>query len=180
MFNAAMRMQALVEDLLAYSRLTTHGQPFAPVDLNEIASNVLSDLEVRIQESEAQVAVSLLPTIEADPVQMHQLLLNLIGNALKYYRPEEFPVVKVRATIEGNICRLTVADNGIGFDEKYLDRIFRVFERLHGRGKYEGTGIGLAICHKIVSRHGGEITANSIPGKGSTFRVVLPIAHGED
>ena len=175
MFNASTRMQSLIQDLLEYSRLTTHGQPFTPVNLSKITSDVLSDLEVRIQESQAQIAVGLLPTIEADPMQMHQLLLNLIGNALKYYRPEEAPIVTVRAKIEDNVCRLSVADNGIGFDEKYSERIFRVFERLHGREKYEGTGIGLAICRKIIDRHGGEITVSSKPGEGSTFTVLLPV-----
>jgi light-regulated signal transduction histidine kinase (bacteriophytochrome) len=175
MLNAATRMQAMVQDLLEYSRLTTHAQPFAPVDLNQVASEVLSDLEVRIEESGGQVAVGLLPTIEADATQMSQLLQNLINNALKYYRPEEPPVVRVRAKVKDNVCRLTVEDNGIGFDEKNLNRIFRVFERLHGRGKYEGSGIGLAICRKIVNRHGGEITATSTPGKGATFIVTLPV-----
>jgi len=177
MFNASSRMQALIQDLLEYSRLTTHGQPFVPVNLSKVASDVLSDLEIRIQESHAQISVGSLPTIEADPVQMHQLLLNLIGNALKYYRPEAAPVISVRAKVEDNVCRLTVTDNGIGFDEKYLERIFGVFERLHGRDKYEGTGIGLAICRKIVDRHGGEISATSKSGEGSTFIVELPVTH---
>jgi PAS domain S-box-containing protein len=177
MFNASTRMQALIQDLLEYSRLTTHGQPFVSVHLNEIISDVLSDLEIRIQESHAQIVVGQLPAIEADPVQMQQLFLNLIGNALKYYRPEESPKIKVNAEIQENLCRLTIADNGIGFDEKYSERIFRVFERLHGQGKYEGTGIGLAICRKIINRHNGEITVTSKPGKGSTFIVTLPITH---
>ncbi len=177
MLNAATRMQHLIQDLLEYSRLTTHAQPFAAVDLNSIASDVLSDLDVLIQETEGQVAIGLLPTIEADTTQMHQLLLNLVGNALKYHRPEAPPVVKIKAAIDNEICRLTISDNGIGFDEKHLERIFRVFERLHGRGAYEGTGIGLAICRKIVTRHQGEITATSRPGEGSTFIVTLPASH---
>jgi PAS domain S-box-containing protein len=174
MLNAATRMQTLIQDLLTYSRLTTHAHPYEMVDLNAVASEVLSDLEARIEETSGQVAVGNLPTIEADPIQMHQLLQNLISNALKYYRVEAPPIVIVRAKVENKLCRLTVKDNGIGFDEKHLTRIFRVFERLHGRGKYEGTGIGLAICRKIVDRHRGDITATSTPGKGSTFVVTLP------
>jgi PAS domain S-box-containing protein len=180
MFNASMRMQSLIQDLLEYSRLTTHSQPFVPVDMNKVASDVLSDLEIRIQESHGQIVIGILPTINADPVQMHQLLLNLIGNALKYHRPEEAPRISVKAKIEDNVCNLSVADNGIGFDEKYSERIFRVFERLHSRGKYEGTGIGLAICRKITDRHGGEITVTSKPGEGSTFVVMLPVNHNNE
>lgn len=175
MLNAATRMQQLIQDLLEYSRLTTHAQPFASVDLNQIAAEVLSDLESRIGEVKGQVTVDHLPTIDADSVQMHQLLQNLIGNALKYHQAERPPVVKVQAQVDGESCRLTVEDNGIGFDEQYLERIFRVFERLHGRDKYEGTGIGLAICRKIVERHGGHITATSQPGQGATFIVSMPV-----
>ncbi|MFC1975105.1 ATP-binding protein [Chloroflexota bacterium] len=180
MLNAATRMQTLIQDLLTYSRLTTHAQPFELVDLNTVASEVLSDLEARIEETSGQVAVGNLPTIESDPTQMHQLLQNLIGNALKYYCPEISPIVMIRAKVEDNLCHLTVKDNGIGFDEKHLARIFRVFERLHGRGKYEGTGIGLAICRKIADRHGGDITATSTPGKGSIFIVTLPVKQAKN
>jgi signal transduction histidine kinase len=119
-------------------------------------------------------------TLDADPLQMRQLLQNLIGNALKFHKPGEPPAVEVRGELvpaDGRpapLCRLTVRDNGIGFDEKYLDRIFDVFQRLHGRGEYEGSGMGLAICRKIVERHGGTITATSAPGRGATFVVTLP------
>ncbi|MBN1992377.1 MAG: PAS domain S-box protein [Anaerolineae bacterium] len=179
LLHAATRMQTLIQDLLTYSRLTTHAQPFTLVDLNKIASEVLSDLEGRIEEVGGQVAIGMLPTIEADPMQMGQLLQNLISNGLKYHRPTEPPLVKVRANIEEGLCRLTVADNGIGFDETHLERIFRIFERLHGHSKYEGTGIGLAICRKIVDRHGGAITATSAPGQGATFIVTLPLAQSK-
>jgi signal transduction histidine kinase len=178
--NAAIRMQTLIKDLLTYSQVTTHAQPFVSVDLNQVISDVLSDLEVRIEEVKGQVKLSSLPTIDADPLQMQQLFQNLIGNALKYHRPEEPPIVKVQGHIEGGVCQLSVEDNGIGFDEQQLERMFRVFERLHGRSKYEGTGIGLAICRKIVKRHGGNITAKSAPGEGATFMVTLPVGQRKE
>jgi len=121
-----------------------------------------------------------LHTIEADPMQMRQLLLNLIGNALKFQPPEALPVIKIASrtftTVTGKeLCELTIADNGIGFDEKYLEKIFAVFQRLHGRNEYEGTGVGLAVCRRITDRHHGTITARSQPGKGATFIVTLPV-----
>jgi signal transduction histidine kinase len=125
------------------------------------------------------VEVGELPTIEADPMQMRQLLLNLIGNALKFQPPGNQPVVRIsgRTFVNGAgevICELSVQDNGIGFDEKYLDKIFAVFQRLHGRGEYEGTGVGLAVCRRIVDRHHGNIVAHSKPGQGATFIVTVP------
>jgi PAS domain S-box-containing protein len=182
LLGSAGRMRRLIDDLLSFSRVATKGQPFARVDLAVLAEVVLADLEERIQETGAAVDVGPLPTIEADPTQMRQLLQNLIGNALKFHRPGVPPTVAIRSEVlppadgpdDRMVCRLTVTDNGIGFDEKYLDRIFQVFQRLHGRQDYEGTGVGLAICRKIVERHGGEITAQSSPGAGSTFIVTLP------
>ncbi|HVK18576.1 MAG TPA: PAS domain-containing protein [Fimbriiglobus sp.] len=179
--NSAGRMRRLIEDLLALSRVTTKGQPFAPVDLAAVAEGVLSDLEERIEETGAAVTVGPMPTIEADATQMRQLLQNLVGNALKFHRPGVPPAVSVQAEVvpdadgaaDRPVCRITVTDNGIGFDVKYLDRIFQVFQRLHGRGEYEGTGVGLAICRKIVERHGGTITARSTPGAGTTFVVAV-------
>jgi PAS domain S-box-containing protein len=177
MQNAAARMQSLIDGLLTYSRVTTKAQPFVPVDLIQVAHEVMSDLEVRIQEVGAQVDVGNLPRIEADPTQMRQLLQNLVANALKFHRPDQPPVVKLyadQATPNG-VCHIFVEDNGIGFDEKYLDRIFQVFQRLHGRGEYEGSGVGLATCRKIVERHEGRITARSAPGQGATFIITLPV-----
>jgi signal transduction histidine kinase len=177
MQNAAGRMQTLINDLLAFSRVTTKAQPFVPVDLARVAREVVSDLEARIEQSGATVEVGDLPVLDADPLQMRQLLQNLLGNALKFARPDIAPRVRL-GTEEGaepGTVRLAVADNGIGFDEKYLDRIFTVFQRLHGRGAYEGTGIGLAVCRKIAERHGGAITARSRPGEGATFLVTLPL-----
>ena len=179
MLNATRRMQSLVQDLLAYSRVASRALPFEAVDLSLVTREVLSDLEVRIAETSALVEVGDLPSIQADPVQMRQLLQNLIGNALKFHKEEQSPIVRVHAgpAAHDGFFRLIVEDNGIGFDEKYLDRIFTVFQRLHGRAEYEGTGIGLAVCRKIAYRHGGEITAMSAPGQGATFVVTLPRQH---
>jgi len=174
MLNAASRMQTLINDLLTFSRVTTKAQPFSRVDLNLIAREVLSDLEVRIEQAGGRVEVSTLPVIDADPLQMRQLLQNLIANALKFRKPDQPPVVQIFAASNDGVCKIFVADNGIGFDEKYLDRIFTVFQRLHGRGAYEGTGVGLAVCRRIVERHQGSITASTQPGQGATFIVTLP------
>ena len=176
MRNAAERMQNLIRDLLAYSRITTKVQPFVPTDLNIIVKEVLSDLETRIEQTKGIVKVSQLPTIEADPLQMRQLFQNLIGNALKFHQPELPPIINVAQIADSSesMVELQINDNGIGFDEKYLDRIFTPFQRLHGRSTYEGTGMGLAICRKIIERHGGRLTAKSIPDQGSTFTIALP------
>ncbi len=179
MQKAAQRMQKLIEGLLAYSRVTTKAHPFEMVDLSVIAHDVLSDLEVLIHNSGGKVEIGNLPTVQADPLQIRQLLQNLIANALKFHKEQHPPVVKVSADISNNgdreFCRMTVKDNGIGFDEKYAERIFGVFERLHGRQEYEGSGIGLSVCRRIVERHGGTIMAKSAPGEGATFTIDLPI-----
>jgi len=185
MSSSADRMQRLISGLLEFSRVTADETGFEQVDLNELIRDVLSDFEVVIEESGATVEVSDLPVIEADPRQMRQLFQNLIGNALKYRKEGIEPVVTISGVLEDGgengksvaekICRIVVKDNGIGFDEKYLDRIFRVFQRLHNRNDYEGTGIGLSLCRKIVERHGGELTARSSPGGGSSFIVTLPV-----
>jgi PAS domain S-box-containing protein len=188
MLNAAARMRTLINDLLAFSRVITKAQPFAPVDLAEVTREVLSDLEISIEQTGARVEVGELPVVEVDSRQIRQLLQNLIGNALKFHRPGEAPVVRISGAITEDgqqrenrnlsttaLCQLRVTDNGIGFDEKYLDRIFNIFEKLHGRNEFEGTGIGLAICRKIAERHGGSITATSKPGHGATFIVSLPV-----
>jgi PAS domain S-box-containing protein len=184
MQKAAARMQILINDLLTFSRVTTKAHPFAPVNLAEIASEVVNDLEGRIELVKGRVELGALPVIDAESLQMRQLLQNLIGNALKFRRPEEPPVVKVEAQIipdpvtpAKKLCQLTVSDNCIGFDEKYLDRIFNVFQRLHTRNEYEGTGMGLAIVRKIALYHGGDITAKSKPGQGSTFILTIPVVH---
>ena len=189
MQSAAARMQTLINDLLTFSRVISSSKPFVPVDLAVVTKEVLGDLEVRIEKTKARIQVESLPTLEADPMQMRQLLQNLIGNALKFQLPGSTPEIKITAKtlknplggggseIPEEVCELTVQDNGIGFEEKYLEKIFAVFQRLHGRGEYEGTGVGLAVCRRIADRHGGTITARSEPGKGATFIVTLPIRH---
>jgi signal transduction histidine kinase len=172
---AAERMQKLVEDLLRFSRVTTQGHPFAPVDLNEITRQVLLDLEGQVERTGAVVHVGTLPTINGDALQMRQLLQNLVSNALKFHRAGVVPEVTIDGVVADDQLRLSVRDNGIGFDPQYSLRIFRVFERLHGRTEYPGTGIGLALCRKIAERHGGTIAAESEAGVGSTFTVTLPL-----
>lgn len=184
MQNAAKRMDVLISDLLEYSRVSTRAQPFRKTDLGVIAQDVLSDLETRIKKSGGQVSIGPLPELEADPMQMRQLLQNLLANALKFHRPELPPIIRVESSLRengtngaasnGKIWELRIADNGIGFEEKYLDRIFTPFQRLHARADYEGTGMGLAVVRKIIERHGGTITARSKPGEGSTFILTLP------
>jgi PAS domain S-box-containing protein len=176
MQNAANRMKTLLDALLTYSRVTSKAQPFSPVDLREVVRDIVDDLEVRIEQTKGRVEVGDLPMLDADSTQMRQLFQNLTGNALKFHG-EESPVVKIYGRIldKGSHYRIFVEDNGIGFDEKYLERIFAPFQRLHGREEYDGTGMGLAICKKIVERHGGMISAESSPGKGSKFIITLPL-----
>ncbi len=185
MLNATTRMRTLIDNLLTYARVTTNAQPFVPVDLGEVLREVTSDLELRIQSEGAHIDAKDLPTIDADPSQMRQLMQNLIGNALKFRREETAPVITIRSAVvrrdrkgsvhDGEHCRISVEDNGIGFDKKFGDRIFQIFQRLHGRSQYEGTGIGLAISRRIVERHRGRITAQSSCGQGSTFTFTLPL-----
>ncbi len=183
------RMRSLIDDLLAYSRVTNKVRPFVAVDLSQIAKDVISDLDGRLQQTGGEIKLEELPTIEADALQMRQLLQNLLGNALKFRRPDTLPFVHVysRQLPEPNPldvtpvvpthCEIVVQDNGIGFEQIYTDRIFEVFQRLHGRDEYDGTGMGLAICRKIVDRHGGQITAESVPNHGARFIISLPLHH---
>ena len=175
MQGAAERMSTLIQDLLAFSRVTTRAQPFERISLEELIERVLLDLEIRIEESGGQVEVGVLPVVDADPLQMRLLFQNLISNALKFRREEEPPRVEISAQVGEERVLIAVEDNGVGFDEKYLDRIFDVFQRLHGRGTFEGTGMGLAIARKIVERHEGELTARSQVDQGSTFLIDLPL-----
>jgi len=165
----------LIEDLLAFSRVSTKGRPFTRVDLGEVARQVVTDLEVTIDEAGATVALGDLPTIDADGTQMRQLLQNLIANAIKFRRDGVAPAVRVTAVVRSGTAEIGVADNGIGFDDKYASRIFRAFERLHARSDYPGTGIGLALCRKIVERHHGSIAASGTPGEGAVFTFSLPV-----
>lgn len=178
MQQAAARMQTLIVDLLSLSRVTTQARPFTAVDLNKILTTVLNDLDMRIEETQAVIQVDPLPILEADETQMTQLFLNLLNNALKFTVPNQPPFVHIHSEPATGKNRtafiITVSDNGIGFDEQHLERIFGVFQRLHGRQEYEGSGVGLAICQKIVNRHDGLITARSQPGAGATFIITLP------
>jgi PAS domain S-box-containing protein len=175
MRDASQRMQTLINDLLSFSRVSTRAQPFTEVDMNALCQDVVSDLENQIDRTQGKVEISDLPMIEADPIQMHQLLQNLITNGLKFHREGFNPIIQVSAQTSDDECQLSVKDNGIGFELQYLDRIFKPFQRLHSREEYEGSGMGLAICRRIVERHNGGITAASAPGEGSTFIVTLPI-----
>ncbi len=188
MRGAAGRMQDLINGLLNYSRVSSRAQPFEPVQLSKVVSEVLTDLEARIEQAAARVEVTLLPEIDADPMQMRQLMQNLIGNALKFHRQDRLPLIRVeghalssqQAQERGyspheELCAITVEDNGVGFDPKHADRMFNVFQRLHSRKEFEGTGVGLAICRKIAERHGGQITAKSQVGQGATFTITLPL-----
>lgn len=175
MQNAAERMQQMIDNLLTFSRVSTHTREYTAVDLKQVVADVLVDLEGRLKESGGTVEVGALPVIQADAMQMQQLFQNLISNALKYHRPDVPPVVRIHsAGTSRRYAEIRVQDNGIGFDTNYLDYVFKPFSRLHGSSSYEGTGIGLAICRRIVERHKGTITATSTPGEGSTFIVRLP------
>lgn len=186
--DAALRMQTLIHDLLTLSRVTSKAQPFVAVDLCETVWDVVSDLEVRIEQCGAKIEVGSLPMIDGDPLQIRQLFQNLISNALKFQRPNVPPVVNISGKVldaqervvpgtdpGGKVCQILIQDNGIGFDQKYAERIFVVFQRLHARSEFEGTGIGLAVVRKIIDRHGGDIVARSAEGEGATFIVTLPL-----
>ena len=178
MLNAASRAQILINDLLDFSRVTTKAQPFQPINLSEVLEGVLSDLEVRIEKSGVILEVDPLPVVEADALQMRQILQNLIGNALKFIREGVTPMVQVRSRVymenEQEWCEIRVIDNGIGFEQQYAERIFQIFQRLHGRKTFEGTGIGLAICRKIAERHNGTLIAQGELDQGATFIFTLP------
>ncbi|MGI9415556.1 MAG: PAS-domain containing protein [Hyphomicrobiales bacterium] len=179
MQDASSRMRSLIRELLNYSRLTTKAKPFEATDLNIVVDGVLNDLEVGIESTGGEVRRGGLPTVEAEPTQIRQLFQNLISNALKFRKPDVAPVVEISATAvgAGDAARwsISVADNGIGFEQKYADQIFKIFQRLHGRSEYEGTGIGLATCRKIIDLHSGAIEASSEPGVGTTVAFVLPV-----
>jgi len=178
--NAAGRMRTLINDLLSYSQVATRTEPFVRVDLTAIVREVIVDLETAIAEAGGRVDVGVLPVVDADPTQMRQLFQNLVGNALKFRRNDEPPVIRLAAagTLDG-FWSITVADNGIGFKDAQGERIFRMFERLHPRAAYDGSGIGLAICRRIVERHGGTIAATSTTGQGTTFTVALPATQAQ-
>ena len=182
MKDAAARMQILISDLLAYSRVAMEPEPPQPVDLGVVVSDVLLDLDERVRSTNGKVCVGPLPTLLASPLQMRQLFQNLIANALKFHPEGVVPEVHVEAAARSvprgvgkvPVWEIQVRDNGIGFEEEYAEKIFAPFQRLNGRQEFEGTGMGLAICRKIVVRCGGSITASSHPGEGATFLITLP------
>ncbi|MDC8830703.1 sensor histidine kinase [Alteromonas gilva] len=187
MLNAAERMSMLISDLLAFSRVTTRGKDFTSTDLNSIVASVLDDLEIKIEETSAVIELDDLPTIQADTTQMNQLFLNLLSNALKFVKPDTTPHISVRyasideTNVEGlhllpglKWFKITLQDNGIGFEQSFAEKIFAPFQRLHGRSEYQGTGIGLAVCRRIVERHNGTIQAFGEPQQGARFEIYLP------
>jgi len=186
MQSAASRMQRLIGDLLAFSRVAWRTPlQSTKVDLNAVVNDAIANLSERVDQTGARFEIGKLPTVDANPVQMGQLLQNLIGNSLKYRHPDRAPVICISAHLADAVkeppgsarrhWEIRIADNGIGFEPQYAEKIFEVFQRLHGRDEYEGTGIGLAICRKIIQKHGGTISACSLPGEGSTFTVTLPV-----
>ncbi|GAB3998384.1 hypothetical protein GCM10028807_45920 [Spirosoma daeguense] len=194
MQKAAGRMSTLIRDLLTFSRISTRQNVTRHISLNDVINSVLTDLEISLQETQADVRIDVLPDVVGDRSQLGQLFQNLLSNALKFCRNDVKPVITVRSQqlkmseLPANVRparpsafynRIDVADNGIGFDEKYVDRIFQVFQRLHNRSEFAGTGIGLAICEKVTANHGGAITAYSKPGEGATFVIYFPALNGE-
>ena len=177
--EGATRMRTLIEDLLTYARVSSKARPLEPVALGAALDDVVRALEVRIREKEATITSSALPEVMADQRQLAQLLQNLIANAVKFQKPGEKPVITVSAERRDGDWLVRVKDNGIGMAPEYKEKIFVIFQRLHGRDEYEGTGLGLAVCKKIVERHGGNIWVESEVGKGATFLFTLKAAHDE-
>jgi len=175
MIKAANRMSELLRALLNYSRTGTNLLNYKPVSLTEVAKDAASDLEILIARAKGSVEISDLPTVDADAALLRQLFQNVIGNSIKYQKESEPPIVKIYGRVADSVCHVFIEDNGIGFDACYSNKIFKPFQRLHGRNApYKGTGMGLAICRKIAARHGGDITARSIPGQGATFILTFP------
>ncbi|MEX1034280.1 MAG: CHASE3 domain-containing protein [Cellvibrionaceae bacterium] len=183
MQSAAERMSLLINDLLEFSRVSTRAGEFETISLQAALADVLDNLSEVITGKNATVTAEPLPDIEADPTQMRQLLQNLIGNALKFTDQNVNPLIHIKTETFANErdsdnrrwCQLTIQDNGIGFDERFAERIFTPFQRLHGRGEYAGSGIGLAVCRRVIERHGGSIKVRSKPGLGTAFIIYLPV-----
>lgn len=173
--RSTLRMNDLLNDLLTYSQVTTKAQPFEEINLDDIIMEVIEDLELLIEKNKAKIDYGSFPVIEGDRTQIRQLLQNLISNSLKYHNKDTQLIILIKGELKGSTLHLTIEDNGIGFDQKYCDKIFKPFQRLHGRDEFAGTGIGLAICKKIVDQHNGSITAKSKIGKGTIIMTQLPI-----
>ncbi|HWG85019.1 MAG TPA: ATP-binding protein, partial [Deinococcales bacterium] len=174
--DGAQRMQRLIQDLLTFSRVGTRGGDLVPTDPDEVLDEVLRSLRLAVAEANAEIRREPLPAVLADRTQLAQLLQNLLSNAIKFRREGVPPRVQVSARPEGGMVRFSISDNGIGVDSQYFDRIFVIFQRLHGKEEFGGSGIGLAVCKKIVERHGGRIWMDSRPGEGSTFHFTLRAA----
>jgi PAS domain S-box-containing protein len=175
MRSAASRMSLLIEDLLEFSRVSSRTSPTEPVALTDVIADVIDDLDSQIRRTKGEVRVEgQLPVLQSSPIHMRQLFQNLLTNALKFHKPDQPPIVTIGARSDDDLHEITVSDNGIGFEQKYADKIFAVFQRLHGKNQYDGTGIGLAICRKIVLRYGGTIIAESTPGVGTRFIIRFP------
>lgn len=172
--DGATRMQVLINDLLKLSRVGTKGKPFTAVELGKVANAALANLDIALHESGGTVHVDTLPQVIGDETQLIQLLQNLIGNSLKFHRPDVVPQIYIEARRVGRGWEISVRDNGIGISSEYFERIFIIFQRLHGKSEYSGTGIGLALCKKIVERHGGRIRVESQPGQGTCFSFTIP------
>lgn len=181
MQSASHRMRTLIRDLLDYSRIASEPRPFVSVDLSSVVDEVAADLEISFEASGGGLRHSDLPFVDADPTQMRQMFQNLISNAVKFRKPDVDPLIEITASRPSGgrpgaeQVEICVKDNGIGFDDKYADQVFKIFHRLHGRTEYEGTGIGLATCRKIIDRHGGSISTSSVPGEGTIVKIVLPV-----
>lgn len=174
--DGATRMSAMIEGLLQYSRVETQGRPFAETDLERVVDGTLANLRLAVEESGASVERGPLPRLRADAEQLGRLFQNLIGNALKF-RAEETPRVVIEAVRDGRWWRFSVSDNGIGVDPEQSERLFEMFQRLHTREEYPGMGVGLAVCRRIVERHGGRIWVEPGEGEGAVFRFTLPADH---
>jgi len=177
--DGVKRMQTLIKDLLEYSRVGTRGKEMVPVDATALVNVACRSLSASIKDANANVAVAALPVVMGDETQLAQLFQNLIGNAIKYRKKDVRPVVQVSGWLDQGQCHFSVKDNGIGIAPEHAEKVFVLFQRLHGKSEYEGTGIGLAICKKIVERHGGRIWIESMPGQGTDFRFTLPLASAE-
>jgi len=185
--DSSARMKTLIMDILNYAKLSANDTPLERIDLNQLVNELKEDFEMMIQEKNAKIIIGELPSINVNKGQIRQVFQNIISNALKFSRVDKAPVIKITAknlrdksfdSVEepnGSFCEIKIEDNGIGFDDQYVDNIFTLFERLHPKDKFEGTGIGLAIAKKIIDKHNGLITANSKEGKGAAFKIILPV-----
>ena len=188
---SSKRMSSLIQDVLNFSRIDEHSNVFETVDLNAILSNVLTDFSLLIEEKKANIQTGKLPFAAVIPFQINQLFYNLVSNSLKFSRAESHPEINITARAlsafqvakyprlgkDRSYLEILFEDNGIGFEQKYSEKIFEIFQRLHNSGTYAGTGIGLALCKKIVTHHNGEILAESREGGGALFRIILPLEH---